>query len=104
MTAGFARIENPCGMPLEIVGASSPAFSDVSLHETRIDEGISRMRAVEELHVPANGFVQLEPGGLHLMMMGAKAPLTPGSTVRIEFALKDGGTLAGDMLVQAAPP
>lgn len=101
MTAGFARIENRCPTPVTIVGASSPAFADVSLHGTRLVDGVSRMREVPELRVPANGAVTLQPGGLHLMLMQPRQPLQAGSKVQIEFALKDGGTLRGELVVRA---
>ncbi|MEO6263397.1 MAG: copper chaperone PCu(A)C, partial [Luteimonas sp.] len=45
MMAGFGRIENRCPTPATIIKASSPAFADTSLHETRVVDGISRMRA-----------------------------------------------------------
>ncbi|MBA2237402.1 MAG: copper chaperone PCu(A)C [Lysobacter sp.] len=104
VTAGYVRIDNPCGMPLTVIGTSSPDFSDVSLHETRVEAGISRMRAVAELRVPAGASVQLQSGGLHLMMSGPIRPLTPGRTVRIDFALSDGRTLSGDVFVRPALP
>ncbi|MBW3550547.1 MAG: copper chaperone PCu(A)C [Proteobacteria bacterium] len=101
MLAGFGRIENECSAtPLIIVGASSPAFAEVSLHETRIVEGISRMRAVSELPVAAGRPATLQPGGLHLMLMQPRAPLRAGERVAIEFQLKDGGTLRGEFEVR----
>ena len=101
MTAGFGRIENRCPAPVTIVGASSPAFGDVSLHETRVVDGVSRMRAMPELVVPANGSVTLEPGGLHLMLMQPRAALQAGSTIEIVFELKGGGTLRGELVARA---
>ena len=83
-----------------IVGASSPSFGEVSLHETRIVDGVSRMRAVPELHIAADGDAILEPGGLHLMLMQPNAPLEAGSRVVVEFELKDGGVLRGEFEVR----
>ncbi len=100
MLGGFGRIENDCATPLNIVGASSPAFEDVSLHETSIVDGVSRMRAVPELRIEPDGSAILEPGGLHLMLMQPRAPLEAGSMVVIEFALKDGGVLRGQFEVR----
>lgn len=100
MTAGFGRIENRCPAPVTIVGVSSPAFAETSLHETRIVDGVSRMRAVAELQVDPGQSVVLEPGGLHLMLMRPHAPLQAGSRIVIEFALKDGGTLRGELVVR----
>ncbi len=96
MMAGFGRIENRCPTPATIVGASSPAFGDTSLHETRIVDGVSRMRAVPELRIAPDGAAVLKPGGLHLMLMQPTAPLKAGSKVAIEFRLQDGRTLLGE--------
>lgn len=95
MRAGFGTVGNDCPMPLAITGASSPAFGHVSLHETTRVDGISRMRAVPELVVPPGEAAVLAPGGLHLMLGEPRAPLAPGDTVMVEFALRDGGTLRG---------
>jgi copper(I)-binding protein len=102
MMAGFGRIENPCGNPVVIVGASSAAFGDVSLHETRVVDGVSRMRAMPELRIAPGESAVLKPGGLHLMLMQPGAALQPGSKVVVEFKLKDGGKVLGEFVVRKA--
>jgi hypothetical protein len=100
MMAGFGRIRNDCDHPVTVVGASSPAFADVSLHETRVVDGVSRMRAIPELVIAPGQSATLEPGGLHLMLMKPQAPPEAGSHVRIRFALKDGAVLDGSFEVR----
>lgn len=100
MMAGFGRIENRCTAPVTVVGVSSPAFADTSLHETRIVDGVSRMRALPELRIAPDSVANLKPGGMHLMLMQPRAPLKAGSKVVVEFALKDGGTLRGEFVVR----
>jgi copper(I)-binding protein len=100
MMAGFGRIENRCPTPATIVSASSPAFGDTSLHETRIVDGVSRMRAVPDLRIAPDDAAVLKPGGLHLMLMQPRAPLKAGSRVAIEFRLQDGRTLLGEFEVR----
>lgn len=102
MLAGFARIENACDVPVVVVGARSPRFGDVSLHETRLVDGVSRMRAVPRLAVPARGSVSLQSGGLHLMLMDARAPVSEGERIEIEVLFEDGRTLRGDWPVRGA--
>ena len=102
MLAGFGRIENTCDTSVVIVGASSPSFDEVSLHETRIVDGISRMRAVPELRIASGDAATLAPGGLHLMLMRPRAPLKAGGVVVIDFALADGGVLRGEFKVRGA--
>ncbi|MCI4566784.1 copper chaperone PCu(A)C [Lysobacter sp. CFH 32150] len=100
MLAGFGRIENSCPTPVTIVGVSSPAFADTSLHETRIVDGVSKMRALPELRIAPGSAATLKPGGMHLMLMQPHAQLKPGSKVVVEFALKDGGMLRGEFEVR----
>lgn len=102
MMAGFGRIENLCAKPVTIVAASSAAFGDVSLHETRVVDGISKMRALPELRIAPGESAVLKPGGMHLMLMQPGATLKPGSKVAVEFALKDGGKLLGEFVVRSA--
>ncbi len=90
MMAGYARISNPCKGALAIVGAHSPAFAETSLHETRVEGGISRMRATPALRLAPGASAVLEPGGFHLMLMKPVKPLHAGDRVAIEFALEDG--------------
>lgn len=102
MLAGFARISNPCTTPAVIVAVRSPRFGDVSLHETRLVDGVSRMRAVPRLTVPAGGAVSLQPGGLHLMLMGTQAPVSNGERIEVELQLEDGLALRSTWPVRAA--
>ena len=100
MMAGFGHIENRCDAPFTIIGVSSPAFGDVSLHETRIVDGVSRMRALPELRIAPDGVATLKPGGMHLMLMQPRAPLVAGSKVVVELELQGGGTLRGEFVVR----
>lgn len=102
MLAGFARIENPCRTPVVITAAASTTFADVSLHRTSVVEGVSRMRAVPELTVPAKAAVELKPGGLHLMVMQSGSPPKAGDRVPITLRLKDGRRFTATFEVRGA--
>jgi hypothetical protein len=75
MMAGFGRIENHCPNPVTITGVSSPAFGDASLHETRIVDGVSRMRELSELRIGPMG------GGIEA---GRHAPDADAAADRVE--------------------
>ncbi|NDK38828.1 copper chaperone PCu(A)C [Pseudoxanthomonas gei] len=104
MMAGFGRITNPCRMPMVIVSASSAAFGEVTLHETRNIDGVNRMRQVERLRVAPDDSVTLEPGGLHLMLMQPRAPLKEGSKVVVNFKLQDGREILSELVVRKPAP
>ena len=101
MMGGFATVRNPCEAPVRVVGASSPSFGSVELHETTRVDGVSRMRHLHALDVPAGGSVKLAPGGLHLMLMQPVAPLERGASVPVELELADGRRLRVDFEVRA---
>ncbi len=100
MMAGFGRIENRCSVPVTITGASSPAFGSVELHETRLVDGVNRMRPVPELRIAPDNSAVLKPGGMHLMLMKPHAALQAGSKVVVEFELSGGGKLLGEFEVR----
>lgn len=101
MQAGFGRIENRCGNPAILVGARSAMHGSAELHETKIVDGVNRMRAVPELRIAPNDAAVLKPGGLHLMLMDPRAPLKAGTKVVIEFPLQDGRVVRGEFEVRA---
>lgn len=100
MHAGFGRIDNACPMPATVVSVSSPAYDSVELHESKVVDGINRMRQLPELRIVPQGAVTLKPGGLHLMLMRPKATLKEGSRVVIEFRLKYGRSVLGEFEVR----
>ncbi len=72
MSAGFLVLHNSTDQAIRITGATSPQFGSVEIHETRLEDGISRMRKLDVLVVPPHGSVTLERGGKHLMLMRAR--------------------------------
>lgn len=104
MAAGFGQFHNGCAQPLKVTAVSSSAFADVSLHETTQSNGVSRMRAVPELALPAGGAVPLAPGGLHLMLMEARAPLPEGAQVPVTFTLQDGRQIKATLQARKRAP
>ncbi len=102
MLAGYGRIDNDCASAATLVAANSPAFASVELHESRLVDGVSRMRAVPELRIPPRGRAQLQPGGLHLMLVQPAQPLQAGDWVEVAFTLADGRAVLGMFEVREA--
>lgn len=100
MHAGFGHIVNACRQPVAIVGARSDAYAEVELHETRVVEGVSRMRPVPRLALAARDGAELRPGGLHLMLMRPASRIEPGQRIVIEFRLADGRRIRGEFVAR----
>ncbi|PJL10357.1 hypothetical protein B9Y66_14695 [Stenotrophomonas maltophilia] len=102
MTAGYGVIHNGCSKAVTITGVSSAAFGDVSLHETTVVDGISRMRAIERLPLAPGARAELKPGGLHLMLMDGKGALKEGQTVPLRLQMEGGDEANASLTVRKA--
>lgn len=93
---------------LQLVGVASPVAGVAEIHEMKMEGDVMRMRALKALPLPAGQTVSLKPGGHHLMLMGLKAPLAAGTTVRLTLQLRaeDGRVLSQtvDVPVKAMAP
>lgn len=94
--AAFMTIGNSGTTADSLVAASTPAAAETELHTHMMEGDMMRMRQIPSIDVPAGGTVALQPGGLHVMLMGLKAPLKEGETfpLTLKFAK------AGDLTVQ----
>ncbi|HEL4114126.1 TPA: copper chaperone PCu(A)C [Stenotrophomonas maltophilia] len=102
MTAGYGIIHNGCSKAVAITGATSSSFNDVSLHETTIVDGVSRMRAIERLPLAPGARAELKPGGLHLMLMQGKGALKEGQALPLRLQLEGGGEASATLTVRKA--
>ena len=103
VAGGFLKIENK-GAADQLVSASSSVAGEVQLHEMTMDGNVMKMRQVKDIPVPANGSVELKPGGLHLMFMNIKAPLAAGETVTVKLKFAKAGEVEVKMPVNATAP
>ena len=103
VAGGFLKIENK-GAADQLVSASSTVAGEVQLHEMSMEGNVMKMRQVKDIPVPANGSVELKPGGLHLMFMNIKAPLAAGETVTVKLKFAKAGEVEVKMPVNATAP
>ncbi len=99
MTAGFGRLVNHSDLVLEITAFTSPAFGDVSLHETVTENGVSQMREVPRLSIPPDGEIELAPGAYHLMLMMPTQASGPQNRVTLQIEESGGQKFTFDLPV-----
>lgn len=88
-SAAYFTIRNSGGGDT-LLSVTSPQ-ADASLHTTSMDKGVMRMRPLAKLDVPANSSVTLKPGGMHVMLMHLKQPLSAGSSVELDLKFEKSG-------------
>jgi len=85
MVAGYLTMENHRDQAITIVKVASPAFANLEMHETVIENEVARMIPLAPLVIEPDSAVVFEPGGKHLMMWGVANDIAPGVAVTIEF-------------------
>ncbi len=99
---GFLIIRNTGATPDRLVSATSPAAGRLELHTHVRDGDVMRMRPVADIPVPANGEVTLQPGGLHLMLIGLTQPMNAGQSIPVTLRFERAGEVTVQLAVQAA--
>ena len=91
MSAGYFLLENRSSGDITITRVDSAQFGRVEVHETVLENDVSKMRRLDALTIPANGSVRLERGGKHLMLMRPADDIT---NVELAFYTSDGLVLS----------
>ncbi|ADZ71724.1 copper chaperone PCu(A)C [Polymorphum gilvum] len=95
---GFLTITNTGGADDTLVSAASPVAGRVELHEMAVVDGVMKMREMQGgIPVPAGQTVALEPGGLHVMFMDLKEPLTEGGMAAVTLTFEKAGSVDIEM-------
>ena len=76
----------------KLIAVSSTASTTSEIHTMSMDNGVMKMRQIENLPLAAKQATKLGPGGNHLMLIDLKKPLKEGDklalTLTVEFADK----------------
>lgn len=79
---GYMTIHNHGDQPVTLVAGETPAAEQVSIHETRMQDGLMKMQPMPDgLTVPAGESVVLKPHSYHLMLERLERPLAEGDEV-----------------------
>jgi copper(I)-binding protein len=98
---GYLSIANRSGGADRLVGAAAPSVAKaVELHSMRMEGNVMRMREVASVDIAPGQSVKLEPGGLHLMLVGLKAPLVVGAAFPLTLTFEKAGRIEVEVKVE----
>ncbi|CAO3431109.1 copper chaperone PCu(A)C [Azospirillum doebereinerae] len=100
--AAFLTVTNTGAESDRLVAAQTPVADKAELHTHLMDNGVMKMRAVDSIDVAPGAPVTLKPGGLHVMLMGLKQPLTEGSRFPVTLTFDKAGAVTVEVTVQGA--
>ncbi|MBE0491028.1 MAG: copper chaperone PCu(A)C [Sulfurospirillum sp.] len=92
-SASFMRILNNSDNTVQLVAANSDAALHVELHEHIMENGMMKMQQISHIAIAPHSETILQPGGLHVMLLGLKKPLKAGDMVTIELIFSNNETI-----------
>ena len=98
--AMYVEIINNGDSADRLVGARAHIAKKVMLHTQRIEDGITRMRHIDGIDIPAGSTVRLAPGGDHIMLIGLKGMLMDGELVPVTLVFEKAGEISLQAVVE----
>lgn len=92
-SAVYATLVNSGAEPDALIAATTNVAGSVEIHETYRDRDMMMMRPVRKIDIPANGKVQMKPGGYHIMLLDIKRDLKAGETISVSLQFAKAGTI-----------
>lgn len=102
--AAYMTLSNAGATVDRLVAVRSEVAGRAGLHTHLMDGGVMRMRQVEAVAVAPGEPAVLEPGGLHVMLFGLKAPLAVGDSFPLVLVFENAGEVRIDVAVEAFGP
>lgn len=91
-TAAYFTVTNTGDADDVLLSASVDGFETVQIHDSVVEDGTAEMvEQTDGVPVPAGGSVTFEPGGLHVMLVGAEDPIAVGDEVTITLTFEEAG-------------
>ncbi|WP_082989915.1 copper chaperone PCu(A)C [Woeseia oceani] len=106
MAVAYLTVHNNTGQDIRIESVHSKLFANAEIHETVMQDGHARMRAMENIEIRAGETLELEPGGVHLMLMQPHEPVTAGTVDTLTFNLSQHDAVIApvEFFARNAPP
>ena len=85
-----------------LLGAASPVAKRVEMHTHLMEEGVMKMRRIDAVEVhPGNPSI-LQPGGLHIMLIGLRHHLMEGEFFPLTLIFENAGRIEVEAKVEKA--
>ena len=87
-TATGAFMQIIAATDTKLVDVNSSAAGITEIHEMKLENNVMKMRAVDNVALPAGKTVELKPGGYHVMLMDLKAQVKEGDTIPLTLVFE----------------
>jgi copper(I)-binding protein len=98
---GYMTLVNTGTAARVLIGATSSDYGEVSMHQTRVRNGVNEMTPVASIELRPQILVRFAEGGYHLMLLQPKRPLKPGDRVLVTLRFAQGPSVEAAFEVRA---
>lgn len=95
--AAYLTISNVGNHGFSLDSVSSDAAESAMIHRSTMQDGMMTMEHLPELYIPSRESVRLEPGGIHIMLIGLRQALKAGDSFRMNLSFSNGVVLRVDV-------
>ncbi len=102
--AVYMTLINESNQPDRLVGASGKVAKTIQLHTHIMENNMMKMRPVEAIEINPGEPTVLQPGGLHIMLLGLEQPLVAGQTFTLNLQFEKAGAIPVEVTVTKESP
>lgn len=92
--AAYVTIMNHGKESDRLLAVATPAAATAEVHATNTVDGVMKMEAAGALEIPAMATLEMQPGGLHIMLMGLVQPLKKGESIDLVLTFEKAGEVS----------
>jgi copper(I)-binding protein len=100
--AAYLTIVNRGAAIDRLVSVAASLAKRAGLHSTLNEGGVMKMRPAGPMEIPPGIALELEPGGLHVMLMGLQAPLVEGESFALTLTFERAGAVEVTVPIRSA--
>ena len=95
--AVYLTISNVGSHGVSLESVSSDVAESAMIHRSTMENGMMTMEHLPELYIASRESIKLEPGGLHIMLVGLRRSLQAGDLIRLNLDFSNGVVLRVDV-------
>jgi hypothetical protein len=97
--AAYMTLMNMGDAPDRLLSVSSPIAKRAEVHTHIMEGGLMKMRPAGIIEIPPGASAVMQPGGLHVMLMGLTEPLTEGKRFSLTLDFERAGSIEIEVMV-----
>ena len=100
--AVYLTLTNHGHLSDQLVGAATPIAAHAEMHTHQMEDGMMKMRKVDQIELPPHEKVVFAPSGNHIMLIGLSQVLKKGERFPLMLHFKEAGHTMVQVIIEAA--